>query len=307
VVNAHPKQIKITINDVGRLDIFLASRFPSYSRTTFKRLINSKHIKVDSRPVSPHYQLRTGQILTIDWPDQKKKSSKTKDVKLPFPVLFEDSSIVVVNKPPNLICHPPGWRSDGTSLVELLSLKLKQENWPDEIRPGLVHRLDRDTSGVLVFARTLEAHANISKQFALRQVKKTYQALVMGKMQAKEGTFECRIGRHPQKRQIFAVMDTGRLAITKFKVLKQFGAMATYLELYPLTGRTHQLRVQLSSYKHPILGDAAYGGKSKDFDFIKRQMLHASTLEITHPKSGKKMKFEAPLPDDFQDALEKFS
>jgi 23S rRNA pseudouridine1911/1915/1917 synthase len=257
-------------------------------------------VLVDAHPASPHHKLRREQIVTIEWPAPVVAAKRAK-APLPFPIIFEDDALLVINKPSGMVVHPSVGHTDGKSLVELVEPFLAGQPWPDETRPGLVHRLDRDTSGVIVMAKTPEVHADLSKQFARRQTKKTYQALAKGTMKAKEGTLECHIARHPGMRQRFAVSAAGRWASTKFKVLEKFGELASLVELYPLTGRTHQLRVQLSEYGHPILGDHVYGVAEKEFNFVKRQMLHAMKIELKHPATGKTMQFEAKLPDDFQD------
>jgi 23S rRNA pseudouridine1911/1915/1917 synthase len=297
------RDIKVSAGEEARLDRFLALRFPQQSRTTFQRLINNRNILVDGHPASPKHKLKSGQKIHIDWPSSKLPSTGIINVPIPFPILYEDAHMMVINKPPNLLCHPVGWRRDGQTLVELLAPKLEKGMWPDEVRPGLVHRLDRDTSGVLLYAKTPEAHAHLSRQFAQRRTQKTYMALVQGSMEDKAGTLECRISRSPQQRQRFSVTGDGRLAITSFKVIEHMGKLATLVELHPLTGRTHQLRVQLSSYKYPILGDRVYGVKNQDFPFIKRQLLHALRIKFFHPETKKEMDFKAPLPDDFQHAI----
>lgn len=296
-------EIKITTGDNNRLDRFLAARFPKWSRTYFKRLINNRNIKVDSHPVSAHHELKLGQVIQINWPTEKKVKPVANLDPLPFPILYEDDYMFVINKPAHMLCHPAGWKKNGNTLVELLRPRITNSEWPDEVRPGLVHRLDRDTSGVLLFAKTPDVHVKLSHQFASRQVKKTYIAVVHGKMEANEGTLECQLSRDLGKRQRFAVAANGKIAITKFIVKKRIGDVATVVTLHPLTGRTHQLRVQLSSYGFPILGDLVYGGVKKEFLFIPRQLLHAAEIEFTHPVSNKKMSFKAPIPDDFQQAL----
>ncbi len=295
--------LKIENREESRLDKYLADLYPTYSRTYFKRLIKYRSIQVDKHPVTAHHHLKRGQVVTISWPRANPLKAMRSAEDLPFPIIYEDDSFMVINKPPHLLCHPTGWRRDGTTLVELLSPQVSGSEWPDEMRPGLVPRLDKDTSGVLIFAKTPEAHAKISKQFLNRQVKKTYWALVKGVLKDKKGTLECFLLRDSQKRQRFVVATVGRLAVTEFEVREQWEKRAAFLELRPLTGRTHQLRVQLSSYGHPILGDALYGETDSSFSFIKRHMLHAAKIQFTHPKTLKKVEFEAPRPADFEEAM----
>ncbi len=296
--------IKIGIEDEGRLDRFLAAKFSNWSRTALQKLINKRFVTVDTHPVSPHHQLKRGQTVVVTWPKQEKATLPKADIPIPFPILFEDDEMIVINKPAGIVVHPAAGHLDGNTLVEILRPKFQQGPWPEESRAGLVHRLDRDTSGVIVLAKNPEAHSKLSKQFANRSTKKTYLALVRGAMPVDEGTIESHLARHPGKRQRFAVSsDRGRWASTKFFVRERFGKTATLVELQPLTGRTHQIRVHLESYGHPILGDHVYGQKDSNFDFITRHLLHAAKLEIHHPETNAAMKFEAPLPDDFQHAL----
>ncbi len=286
-----------------RLDVYLASRFDTWSRTRLQKLIEDQLVWVDGKPAfSNKLKLTSGQTIQITWPEDKIPRLQKSNMPLP-PVLFEDSSLIVLNKPAGMVVHPAAGHFDGNTLVEIVAPRLLKGPWPEDIRRGLVHRLDRDTSGAIIFAKTPEMQTKISKQFSLRQVKKTYLALVSGKMESKEGTLECRIARHPGKRQRFAVSSDGRWAFTKFDLKESFGKWAALVELRPLTGRTHQLRVQMAAIKHPILGDHIYGEKNNPFSFIHRQMLHAFHIEFKHPKTDKMMSLSAPLPEDFQDAL----
>jgi len=295
--------ITIKPEEAGRLDKYLVARFPDLSRTYLQRLINNRNILVDEHPASPHHKLQSGQTIQIDWPKKRESLGIEIPASLPFPILFEEDQFLIINKPPQLLSHPAGSKAQEKTIVDWLAHKLIAEEWPEGVRPGLVHRLDRDTSGILIFAKTPQAHAKISKQFANRQIKKTYFALVKKVLKAGQGTLECRMGRDPGKRQRFAVSSDGRLAVTKFKVIEKFGGRASLVELNPLTGRTHQLRVQLSTYGHPIIGDHVYGGLDKEFSFVRRQMLHAAKIKFTHPRTGVAVEFEAPLPEDFLEAL----
>ncbi len=296
--------IKIGLDDEGRIDRFLVNKYPDWSRTALQKLINKRFVLVDGHPVSPHHQLRAGQTLDVSWPKVEVKAAPAALIEIPFPVLFEDDVMMAINKPAGLVVHPSLGHTDGNTLVEILRPKFQQGPWPEESRAGLVHRLDRDTSGVIVLAKTPQAHAKLSKQFANRQTQKTYVALVRGSMPVDEGTIESHLARHPGKRQRFAVSSSrGRWASTKFLVKERFGDKATLVELHPLTGRTHQIRVHLASYGHAILGDHVYGVKEREFDSVTRHLLHAARLKILHPETNKQLDFQAPLPDDFQAAL----
>jgi 23S rRNA pseudouridine1911/1915/1917 synthase len=296
---------RVGIDDQDRLDRVLASLYPKWSRTALQKLINKRHVLVDGHPVSPKHLLRFGQQVEILWPKAPKASSKKPEQRpIPFPILFEDELMMAINKPAGLVVHPSAGHVDGNTVTEILMPRFQRGPWPDEMRPGLVHRLDRDTSGVMVLAKNPEAHVKLSKQFAQRQTKKTYAALAAGALKVDAGTIESHLARHPGKRQRFAVSSTrGRWSTTKFVVKERFKTIASLVELYPLTGRTHQIRVHLASYGHPILGDHVYGDPIRDFEEIERQMLHAASLEIRHPESDKMLKFEAPLPADFQAAI----
>lgn len=287
-----------------RLDRFLSARFAKWSRTSLQRLINGRFILIDGHAVSPNHKLLKGQSITIIWPKKETPAARTKKEPLPFPILFEDDVILVINKPPHLVVHPSAGHKRGETLIDLVAPYIEKGDWPDEMRPGLVHRLDRDTSGVLILAKTPEVHSKLSLQFARRQVKKTYLAWVRGRVEIKEGTIESHLGRHPGKRQRFAVAsDKGRWSVTKFVVKENMGDSATLLELQPLTGRTHQIRVHLASYGHPIIGDHVYGKNEKELQFVKRHLLHAQKLQVQHPITLKTMTFEAPVPDDFHDSV----
>ena len=295
--------ISIEDSREDRIDRYLAALYPDLSRSYFKKLIVERGVLVDDHPVTPHHILKAKQKVSIRWPVKAPTISARHFGELPFPVLFEDEELLVINKPAGLLCHPAGARGRGTSVVDLLAHKLTEGGWPDELRPGLVHRLDKDTSGVLIFAKNPDSHAKIAKQFLNRQVHKTYEALVKGHMEEKEGELESHLKRDPFRRNQFAVAADGRWALTHFKIKEYLGDAVTWLELKPLTGRTHQLRVQLSSFHHPVLGDPLYGGMSAKLPFIKRQMLHAAAVEFDHPEKKKKIKVVAPLPDDFQEAV----
>lgn len=296
------EEITIPAGEQGRLDRFLSSRFSDWSRTGLQKLINDRRITVDGHPVSPNHKLQVGQRVDIQWPVAAERKPPRLG-ELPFPILYEDDHMFALNKPAGLVVHPSAGHNDGLTLVELVEAKLASGPWPDATRPGLVHRLDRDTSGVIIMAKTPEAHRKLSLQFARRQTKKTYVALAKGLIKMDEGVLESHLARHPGKRQRFAVSGVkGRWSSTKFRVLARAGD-ATYVELTPLTGRTHQIRVHLASYGHPILGDHVYGLVEKEYDFVTRHLLHARALQIKHPETGEEMRFEAPVPADFQHAL----
>ncbi len=298
------EQLEVGEDESGaRLDRFLTSRYPEWSRTRLQGLVDGGGVLVNGQRVSSHLKLRLRQRVQISWPEAR-RSKVSEPRPIPFPILFEDDSLLVANKPAGLVVHPAGGHHDGNTLVEILAFKVMEALWLDDVRPGLVHRLDRDTSGVILIAKTPQVQTDLSKQFSNRKVKKTYQALVSGVMPRLEGSLECHLARDPRQRQRYAVSDTGRWALTKFKVVEKLNG-ATRVELYPFTGRTHQLRVQLASYGHHILGDHVYGDDKAKllFPFVLRHLLHASQIQFQHPVSKEVMTVSAPLPDDFQNAL----
>jgi 23S rRNA pseudouridine1911/1915/1917 synthase len=295
--------LTVSAEEAKRIDLYLVGKFPDWSRTRLQKLIDDGHVQVDGTKTNSHLKLRAGQEITIEWPQPKPVTAPPRS-NTKVPVLFEDKDVIVLNKPAGLVVHPAVGHNDGNTLMDILQPKLADGVvWPDPDRPGLVHRLDRDTSGVIVMAKNPAAQADISKQFSQRQVKKMYLGLVRGQVPAAEGSLESNLSRHPSLRQRYAVTARGRWALTKFKVREHYGEEATLLEFYPLTGRTHQIRVQISSYGHPILGDHVYGRLEKEFAFIKRHLLHAAQLSFTHPRTKKMETFSAPLPDDFQEAI----
>lgn len=296
-------QINVECSNEERIDRFLAHLYPQFSRTYFKKMVSARTILVDGHPVTPHHLLKRGQLITIDWPSHRPRLSAKQFGPLPFPVIFEDEELLVIDKPAGLLCHPAGARGRGESIVDLLAHKLSQQGWPDDLRPGLVHRLDKDTSGLLIFTKNPDSHARIAKQFQSRQVKKTYLALAGGIIEANSGSLEGKLARNPLRRNQFSVSSEGRYSLTHFNVIERLHKGATLVELNPVTGRTHQLRVQLSAYGHPIVGDALYGGRTLCGGAIKRQMLHAHKIGFFHPESNEKLFFESPLPPDFQAAL----
>jgi 23S rRNA pseudouridine1911/1915/1917 synthase len=295
--------IKVSGNETGRLDKYLSQKFPHVSRSRFQGLIKKGHVQVENHPVKAHASIQPGQIITINWPSPRAIHPKEVPEELP-PILFEDDTILIVNKPAGMVVHPSAGHFSGDTLVEILEHKLAPGGWTDQVRPGVVHRLDRDTSGVMLMAKTPQAQTHLSRQFMNRQVKKVYLGLVWGIPPAK-GTLESMIGRDHTARKKFAVRTEGRWASTQFLVKKKLGHVASVVELRPLTGRTHQLRVHLAHYGYPIVGDKIYGNprKEKDINGISRQMLHANKLSFKHPRTQKTVRFEAPMPKDFLEAM----
>ncbi len=279
-----------------RLDQFVSDSIKTISRSQAKKLIKDGFISVNGQLIDPAYKVRKGDKVKIEVPATREVSLKAENI--PLKIIFEDNDILIVDKPAGLVTHPTLDHPTGT-LVNALLYHLKDLEVED-LRPGIVHRLDKNTSGVLIVAKTSDSLEKLKKQFKDKEVNKTYIALVSGRVEKEKGKIETKIDRHPKFRSKFAVSDEGKEASTNYKVLKRFDKF-TLVELKPETGRTHQIRVHLSHFGHPIVGDKLYGGRM----LINRQFLHAQTLELSHPKTGKVVTFYSELPKDLKDLLAK--
>lgn len=307
-------QITVAASDRGRrLDQLLAAR-TEFTRARLQRWLKAGLVQVDGRARPASYQVRVGDRVSFTVPTPE--PSPLAPEALPLDILYEDRDLILVNKPPGLVVHPAPGHRGGTLLNALLAHCPDLAQVGDLARPGLVHRLDKDTSGVLVAAKTAQAHASLVRQFHDRQVEKVYVALVWGRFDKKEGMIDQEVGRHPTARQkMSAHPRRGKPAVTHWRVISEYPGPLTLLELSPKTGRTHQLRVHLAAAGHPILGDATYGGGAARLrgnprlqglrPLVTRQMLHARSLTITHPQSGEALTWETPLPKDYQAVLEK--
>jgi 23S rRNA pseudouridine1911/1915/1917 synthase len=280
-----------------RLDLFL-SRETGMTRSKIKNLLRDEKIKINGNlPEKPGVLLKGGENLEIICPDPE--PSKLEPEPIPIEILYEDQSLLVINKPAGLVVHPAAGHWKGT-LVNALLHHFKQLSSIDPTRPGIIHRLDKDTSGLLLVAKNDYSHLQLSKQLKNREIKKDYAVLVYGRIMQNEGIIDKPIGRHPKDRKKMGIIPSGREAVTRFKVLKRFNAH-TFLECRIETGRTHQIRVHLSSIGHPVVGDSLYGRK-KD-DLADRQMLHSWKIKFDHPETSQEMKFEANFPYDFEKVL----
>lgn len=279
----------------SRADIFLAEKFPSYSRAFFQKLFQQGKIKLRNASISKRHLLKQGDDLEI-FLASPPLCSTLQPQNIPIKVLFEDESILVLNKQPNLVVHPGAGNHEGT-LVHALLYHYQGLPNQESLRPGLVHRLDKDSSGVLIVAKTELALLNLQKQFAERKVKKLYLTLTQGC--PAEGLCELPIKRHPVLRNKMCSHPLGKSAQSIIKVVKTNQEISlVYVQI--LTGRTHQIRVHLKELNAPILGDTLYGKTALTRYKTKRPLLHAYTLEISHPASQKKMKFIAPIPLDMK-------
>ena len=285
-----------------RLDMYISSKDEELTRTSAQRLIEQGDILVNNKKVKVAYKVSEGDIIAVE--KQMPKEIEIKAQNIPVDIVYEDDDIIVVNKPKGMVVHPANGNPDGTLVNAIMAIcKDSLSGIGGEIRPGIVHRLDKDTSGLLIVAKNDKAHVNMSEQIKNHEVKKTYIALVRGVFKENEATIDMPIGRSTSDRKKMAVNKNGKNAITHIKVLKRFDKY-TLLKVNIETGRTHQIRVHLSHIGYPIVGDYTYSNGKNEFDVI-GQCLHAQKLEFKHPITQKDMCLEAELPQYFKDILDK--
>jgi 23S rRNA pseudouridine1911/1915/1917 synthase len=295
-----PIKFVVSENDAKlRLDQFLAKRLPEYSRSRLQQLIRGGFVRLNEQSTRPRQIVRGGDRIDLTEPPLEKIEIRPEPI--PLEVLFEDDDLVVINKPAGLTIHPGAGQRGPTLVNALLSHCATLSGIGGKERPGIVHRLDKETSGCLVVAKNDLAHRELSKQFAARTVEKIYLALVTGKLRKPAGLIEEKIGRHPVLRQRMRVTSLrGRTAKTEYRVIRSSNE-ASLIECRLHSGRTHQIRVHLHHLGHPVLGDKIYAPRfAKNWP---RQMLHAWKLAFRHPRTGEWKHFEAPLPDDFATAI----
>jgi 23S rRNA pseudouridine1911/1915/1917 synthase len=305
--------ISVTKREEGRrLDRFLSETNLNLSRSQAKNLIEKHLILLNQKPTKPSVHVKTGDIVSGTLPEPRPLFLEPEP--LPLTILYEDPSIIVIDKPPGMVVHPAYGNPSGTLVNALLYHCKDLGGINGVLRPGIVHRLDKDTSGVMVVAKDDEAFHHLTKQFKTRTVKKTYWAIVYGRFSQDEGLIDSAIGRHPSERERMSTRTKrGRTAITLWKKVEEFDS-STLLEIFPQTGRTHQIRVHLSSVGHPILGDPLYGRKGRPgaihdpvlregVERMNRQALHAQQLEFTHPRTGERVQFVSPIPKDMTEVL----
>ncbi len=280
-----------------RLDVFLAGRHPDLSRSRIRKLIDDGNVMVDGRAGKASSRLADGQIISIGIPPPAPAELRAWDV--PLSIVHEDEALIVIDKPAGMTVHPVPGNEDKTMANAVIAYAPGIEGIGGERRPGIVHRLDKDTSGLIVVAKNERAHAHLAEQFKSREVGKVYLALVAGHPSPPEADIEAPIGRHPRDRQRMAIVSTGRPSITRYKVVSMY-KRASLVEARPRTGRTHQIRVHLASVGHPVVGDSTYG---RAVEGLSRQFLHARQLAFAHPGSGEPMSFTTPLPDDLETYL----
>ena len=293
-----------------RLDKFLAVSFPEFSRNQIIRMIESDAVRLQSeqtRVLAPDDKVRPGDIYELTPPDAVAANPEPEDI--PLDILYEDDDLLVVNKPAGLVVHPGAGNPRGTLVNALLAhCKDSLSGIGGVKRPGIVHRIDKDTSGILVVAKNDFTHTRLSEQFAEHTIERIYQAFVWGYVQKTTGVVVGDIGRSSHNRQKMAIVPHGKKAVTHYERLAVFGnGLASHIQCILETGRTHQIRVHMSSIGHSLIGDPLYGSIPKaapDFaKYFPRQALHAGFLGFTHPRTGERLKFEVPLPEDMQDLL----
>lgn len=314
-----PEQSQQLILHVGhsikqrRIDKYLHGRFSNYSRVVLQNTIKAGQVKVNGNIIKPSFQLTAGDEIELTLPDLPSKEIQPEDI--PLNIIHEDDDIIIINKQPNMIVHPARGNTHGTLVNALVHYSDNLSTGLGEFRPGIVHRLDRNTTGVMVITKNDTAQTKIAKQFENRQTKKAYLAIVQGCPELTADCINAPLGVHPRAREKYAVRtDTGKEAITFYEVLEEFKGYSL-LKVRIKTGRTHQIRVHLSHLKHPVVADDMYGGKliypwqlanddpAAEDPVINRPALHAHTLEFKHPATEEWVKFEAPFPEDMQNLL----
>ena len=280
-----------------RIDVFLARTNGNLSRSYIQRLITEGRVTVGGKPVKPRHQLKTNETVSIDVPEPEPVSVEPES--LPIDILYEDEDVIVVNKARGMVVHPAAGVFHGTLVNALLAYCKDLSGINGVLRPGIVHRLDKETSGVMIVAKNDAAHRSLAEQIRTKTAQRVYWAILTGNIREEEGIIHGAIGRSPKDRQKMAVvLENGKDATTKFRVLERFGNY-TLVECRLMTGRTHQIRVHMAYIGHPVVGDKKYGTKQCPFS-IEGQALHSKMLSFIHPRTGKRMEFTASLPEDME-------
>lgn len=297
----------VTAEEAGRrLDYFLTEKFPDFSRSYIQKMIQAGSVMVNEKQKKNGYKIECGDqiFLSIEPPKELEISAEN----IPLDILYEDEDIIIINKPKQMVVHPAPGHTSGTIVNALLyHCKDGLSGINGVLRPGIVHRIDQDTTGVIVVCKNDRSHRDVAEQLKEHSIKRTYFAIVHGHLKEEEGTIESTIGRHPVDRKKMAMnVKNGKHAVTHYKVLDSLNGQFTYISCHLETGRTHQIRVHMASLGHPILGDVVYGPSKCPFH-LQGQTLHAGVLGLVHPTTKEYMEFEAPLPEYFKKLLEKLS
>ncbi|HEX9614591.1 MAG TPA: RluA family pseudouridine synthase [Bacteroidota bacterium] len=306
-----PKQAK------ERLDVYLTHQVQNATRNKVQHAIENGSVLVNGKRVKPSHQISPGEIIEVTLPRPPRMDAQPEDI--PLQIIHEDDDLLIVNKPAGMVTHPAFANYTGTLVNALLHHTRSLSTLNTEMRPGIVHRLDKDTTGLMVIAKNDVAHQFLAKQFSRRTIDREYWALVWGRFEEKQGTIDAALGRSKRDRKKVAVSTEGKPAVTEYSVLQQFEFL-TLVRLKLKTGRTHQIRVHLAHIGHPVFGDPTYGGRTVTWGglagkkaqhaasllkIIQRQALHAKTIGFIHPSSREPMRFDSGLPDDFQTVLDR--
>ena len=288
-----------------RIDKFLSAQLPEQSRSYLQKIIKEGSVLVNGSSVKASYRMDDQDEVTIDLPELKEPEIEAENI--PLDILYEDDDLLMVNKPKGMVVHPSAGHTTGT-LVNAVMYHCKEDlsGINGVMRPGIVHRIDKDTTGVLVICKNDKAHNFVAEQLKEHSITRKYRAIVNGVIKEDEGTVNAPIGRHPTERKKMAINEkNGKHAVTHYRVLERF-ANHTYIECQLETGRTHQIRVHMASLHHPLLGDTVYGSQKNPYH-LEGQTLHAMVLGLIHPSTGSYLEVTAPLPEYFQKLLKRFS
>lgn len=288
-----------------RIDKFLSAQLPEQSRSYLQKIIKEGSVLVNGSSVKASYRMDDQDEVTIDLPELKEPEIVAENI--PLDILYEDDDLLMVNKPKGMVVHPSAGHTTGT-LVNAVMYHCKEDlsGINGVMRPGIVHRIDKDTTGVLVICKNDKAHNFVAEQLKEHSITRKYRAIVNGVIKEDEGTVNAPIGRHPTERKKMAINEkNGKHAVTHYRVLERF-ANHTYIECQLETGRTHQIRVHMASLHHPLLGDTVYGSQKNPYH-LEGQTLHAMVLGLIHPSTGSYLEVTAPLPEYFQKLLKRFS
>ncbi|MBQ7369739.1 MAG: RluA family pseudouridine synthase [Clostridia bacterium] len=300
------KRLYVAEENCKRLDLFLSGQTEEFTRSRFKKMIDDGQVTVNGKKAKAGVEIKVGDEIALEIPDAVAYDVKAENI--PIDIVYQDDDLAVVNKPQGMTVHIGNGNVEGTLVNALLYSLDKLSGIGGVLRPGIVHRIDKDTSGLLVVAKNDRAHVSLAKQIAEKSCHRIYYALLEGNLKTDSGRVVTDIGRHPTERTKMTVLPdgTGRIAVTDYEVLVRFGADYTLCKFILQTGRTHQIRVHAKHLGNPVVGDPVYGYKKQKFS-LNGQLLHAKTLELTHPTTGERMSFDAPLPPYFSEILEKLS